>query len=249
MTAIQQTVDGLRSLRLTAMAEAYQRQLENPEMRSFSFDERLALLVENEMAQRTSRKLKRLVASAKMPEMATLEEVEFGTARGLDKPLVMSLGQCDFIRRNLNVIIVRPTGVGKSYLACALGTEACRQRLAVSFRNVNDLLEEISGAEADGSTSRLKSALSKPDLLILDDLGVGTISEHAAQILLSVIDRRMRKSSLIITSQWPTEAWHGFFPNPTIADAILDRVVHASHKIAMGGESMRKKQAKKRLGK
>ena len=249
MTAIQQTMDKLRTLKLTALCEAYKRQSENPSSHDLSFDERLSILIDHEISQRTNRKLKRLVALAKMPELATLEELDFSAGRGLDKALVGSLGQCDFIRQHLNLIIVGPTGVGKTFLACAIGTEACRQRLSVSFRNVGDLLEDVAMADADGSTSRLKQNLAKPDLLILDDLGIASINEHAAQFLLSIVDRRMRSSSLLITSQWPTEAWHGFFPNPTVADAILDRVVHASHRVSMGGESMRKKQARKRIAK
>ena len=249
MTAIQQTIDKLRTLKMTAFCEAYERMRENPGSDSLSFDERLSLLVDHEISQRTNRKLKRLVTSAKMPELATLEELDFSAGRGLDKAMIASLGQCDFIRHNLNLIIVGPTGVGKTFLACAIGTEACRQRLSVSFRNMSDLLEDIAMADADGSTSKLKQSLSKPDMLILDDLGIGTINELSAQFLLSIVDRRMRTSSLLITSQWPTDAWHGFFPNPTVADAILDRVVHASHRVSMGGESQRKKQARKRIAK
>lgn len=239
-------MDNLRALKLTAFCEAYKRQSETPSSHDLSFDQRLSILIDHEISQRTNRKLKRLVTSAKMPQLAALEEIDFITGRGLDRALVASLGQCDFIRQHLNLIIVGATGVGKTFLACAIGTEACRQRLSVSFRNVGDLLEDIAMAAADGSTSRLKQSLAKPDLLILDDLGIASINEDSAQFLLSIIDRRMRSSSLLITSQWPTEAWHGFFPNPTVADAILDRVVHAAHRVSMGGESMRKKQARGR---
>lgn len=247
MTAIQQTLEKLRALKLTAFSEAYARQSEMPSMQSLSFDERLSLMIDHEISQRSNRKLKRLVTSAKMPELATLEEVDFSAKRGLDKGQLASLGHCDFIRQHLNLIVVGPTGVGKTFLACSIGTEACRQRLSVSFRNMSDLLEEIAMADADGSTSKLKQSLAKPDLLILDDFGMGTINERSAQFLLSIVDRRMRTSSLLITSQWPTDAWHGFFPNPTVADAVLDRVVHASHRILLTGESMRKRKAQKRI--
>lgn len=247
MSAVQQTMSSLRTLKLAGMADAYQRQLESSSLQCLSFDERLAMLVDHETSQRSGRKLKRLVASARMPELATIEEVEFGAARGLERSAVTTLAGCEFVRRNLNLVIVGPTGVGKTYLACAIGTEACRQRLSVLFRNTSELLDQIASADADGSTASLRASLVKPDLLILDDFGIGSISEHAAQVLLSIVDRRMRSSSLLITSQWPTDAWHGFFPNPTVADAILDRVVHSAHRVSMSGESMRKKQAKRRL--
>lgn len=184
-----------------------------------------------------------------MPELATIEELDMKASRGLEKPVITGLATCEWIRNHLNLLILGPTGVGKTFLACAFGTEACRRRLSVSFRKVSDLLDDIASSEIDGSLAKLKNSLSKPDLLILDDLGIGTISDGAAEFLLSVVDRRMRSTSLLITSQWPTEAWHEFFPDPTVADAILDRVVHAAHRVSISGESMRKQQGKKRLNK
>jgi DNA replication protein DnaC len=249
MTAVNQTLDSLRGLRLGAMADGYQRQLSTPALQDASFDDRFGILVENEVAHRTSRKLKRLVSSARMPELATMEEVEMKASRGLEKATIGGLATCDWVRQNLNLLILGPTGVGKTFLACAFGTEACRRRMSVAFRKASDLLDDIANAEVDGSLSKLKSSLAKPELLILDDLGIGSISDNAAQFLLSLVDRRMRSTSLLITSQWPTDAWHGFFPDPTVADAILDRVVHASHRISISGESMRKQQARKKLGK
>lgn len=242
-------MESLRGLRLSAMTEAYQHQLETPSLQETSFDDRFAIIVETEVSHRTNRKLKRLVASAHMPELATIEEVEIKASRGLEKSTVNTLSTCEWVRNHLNLLILGPTGVGKTFLACAFGTEACRRRMSVVFRKVSDLLDDIATAEIDGSLAKLKNSLAKPELLILDDLGIGTISESAAQFLLSVIDRRMRSTSLLITSQWPTESWHSFFPDPTVADAILDRVVHAAHRISISGESMRKQQAKKRLGK
>jgi DNA replication protein DnaC len=225
MTAVQQTMDNLRALKLPGFCEGYERQRDNPASADLSFDERLSFLADLEISQRKNRKLKRLVASAKMPELATLEEVDFSAGRGLDKAMIASLGSCDFIRQNLNLIIVGPTGVGKTFLGCAIGTEACRQRLSVSFRNVSDLLEDIALADADGSTSKLKQTLSKPDLLILDDFGIGTINEQSAQFLLSIVDRRMRTSSVSGPPtrgtdsspilRWLTPSSTGWYTRPT----------------------------------
>lgn len=229
------------------MADCYQRQARTPDMQAYSFDDRLAMLVEHEVSQRKSRQLGRLVRAAKMSETATLEEIDYIPTRPLDRSQINSLSSCDWIERNLNLLIIGPTGIGKTFVACAFGTEACRVKLSVAFRKVADLLEDIASAEADGSLSKLRTSLVKPRLLILDDLGIGSISASAAQFLLSVIDRRIKSGSLLITSQWSTEHWHDFFGDPTVADAILDRVVHCSYRLVMTGDSIRKQRARKRL--
>jgi DNA replication protein DnaC len=170
--------------------------------------------------------------------------VDYGAARGLDKSHVASLAGCEWVRQKLNLVIVGATGVGKTWLASAFGTQACRLGMPVVFYRASDLYGEIAVAMHDGSLPKLKAELIKPSLLILDDFGLGDISSSAAQILLDVVDRRMRSGSLLITSQYPTEQWHGLFPDPTIADAILDRVVHQSHRLTLKGDSMRKLKAK-----
>jgi len=157
------------------------------------------------------------------------------------------LYEAAFARRQQNLIVVGPTGVGKTWLACAFGHQACRLKIPVTFYRTSDLYEDIGEAVHDGSLPKLKLTLSKPSLLILDDFGIGEMSASAAQVLLDVVDRRMRTGSLLLTSQYPTEKWHSFFPDPTIADAVLDRVVHQAHRIQLKGESMRKLQGRKRL--
>jgi len=245
MSVTQPTNTRLRELRLAAMAEAYERQLQQPKLHQIGFDDRFGMLVEAEASARESRKLKRLVRGAGLPDAASFEELDDRASRGLDKPLLASLAQCEWVRRQQNLILVGATGVGKTWLACAFGHQACRLRLSVSFYRVSDLCEDIATAAIDGSLPDLKKNLGKSSLLILDDLGIGTITAEAAEVLLQVVDRRMRTGSLLITSQFPGEKWHGLFPDPTIADAILDRVVHQAHSIKLKGESMRKTRARK----
>ena len=249
MSGVQQTLSRLRELRLTSMAENYAMQFQQPKLHQLSFDDRFGLLVEHEVSERESKKLKRLVRCAGFPEAASLEDVDFRPSRGIDKAFVASLASCDWVQQQLNLIILGATGVGKTWLACAFGTQVCRLRLPASFFRASDLYGEIAVAAHDGSLPNLKASLIKPSLLIIDDFGLGEITPQAAQVLLDVVDRRMRTGSLLITSQFPTDQWHGFFPDPTVADAILDRVVHQAHRMMLKGESMRKLQAKQRMRK
>ena len=247
MSNIQQTLNRLRELRLSSMADAYDLQHQQPNVYSMGFDDRFALLVEHEASARESKKLKRLIQVARFPESAVMEDLDYSAARELDKSHVSALAGCEWVRQKLNLVIVGATGVGKTWLACAFGTQACRLGMSVAFHRASELYGEIAVALHDGSLHKLKSELNKPNLLVLDDFGLGEISASVAQVLLDVVDKRMRSGSLLITSQYPTKEWHGLFPDPTVADAILDRVVHQSHRLAVKGESMRKLQSQKRL--
>lgn len=247
MTSTQQTMSQLRALRLTSMANAYELQLEQPKLHQLSFSDRFAMLVEHEVSERDGRKLKRSVAAAALPEAAALEDVDYRAGRGLDKAQVAQFATCEWVRRHQNLIIQGATGVGKTWLAAALGAQACRLRLTVLFYRMSDLCSTLSEASLDGSLARLKHSLLKPNLLILDDFGIGEISAQNAQVLLDVVDRRMRSGALLIASQYQTEKWHAFFPDPTVADAILDRVVHQAHRLMLKGESMRKLRARKQF--
>jgi len=247
MSSTQQTISRLRELRLTSMVEAYSMQLQQPKLHQLSFDDRFGLLVDHEVSERESKKLKRLVRGAGFPDSASLEDADYRPSRGIDKALVASLASCEWVRQLLNLIILGATGVGKTWLACAFGDQACRLRLPTAFFRASDLYGEIAVAAHDGSLPRLKANLIKPSLLIIDDFGLGEITPQAAQVLLDVVDRRMRTGSLLITSQFPTDQWHGFFPDPTVADAILDRVVHQAHRIVLKGDSMRKLQARQKM--
>ncbi len=248
MSSTQQTLARMRELRLTSMADAYDRQLQQPRLHQLTFDDRLGLLVEHEASQRNERKLKRLLRGAGLPEKdAALEDLDQRAQRGLDKAQVATLATCEWVRRQQNVIVQGATGVGKTWLACAIGAQACRLKIPVLFFRASDLYSDIADAMLDGSLVKLKLQLCKPSLLILDDLGLGEVTLPGAQFMLDLIDRRMRTGSLLITSQYATDQWHGFFPDPTMADAILDRVVHQSHRLTLKGESMRKVLAKKKM--
>ena len=247
MSTIQQTLDQLRDLRLSSMADALEQQLEQPRVHDLGFEERLSLLVDHEWNERQTRKLKRLIQAATLPEQACLEDIDYRASRGLDRTLISSLASCEWIRRQQNLIVVGPTGVGKTWLASAFAAQACRAKLLTKFYRASDLFAEIALANLDGSLPKLKLALAKPSLLLIDDLGIGEIASSSAHVLFEVIDRRMRTGSLLITSQYPPEQWHAMFNDPTLADAILDRVVHQAHRINLKGESMRKTLARARM--
>ncbi|TWO64409.1 AAA family ATPase [Caenimonas sedimenti] len=245
-TSIQNTHQ-MRELRLNAMTQAYERQQETPKLHDLNFDDRFGLLLEAECAARRTRKLSRLVKTANLPEAASLEDLDTRPSRGLDKALVSSLAGCGWIQRQHNLIVVGPTGVGKTWLACALAHQACRQGMKVWFQKAADLYTSIVEASMEGTVSKLKTSLTTPNLLILDDFGIGEMTPYACQVLLDIVDRRMRTGSLLITSQYPTEKWHASFPDPTIADAVLDRVVHQAYRIQLKGESMRKMRGRAAL--
>lgn len=247
MSIPQQTVARLRELRLQVMARAYEAQLEQPSHHNESFDDRFAMLVEQTAAYRESAKLHNLVKKARFPETASIEQIDFRANRGVDKSQITSLATCEWIRRQQNMFVLGATGVGKTWIACAFGMQACRSRLSTSFYKAADLWERISNSEIDGSLKDLKAELVKFRLLIIDDFGIGDISPKSAMVFFDVIDRRMKSGSLLITSQYPTDKWHGFFPDPTVADALLDRIVHASHRLQLKGESMRKLRAREQM--
>lgn len=229
----------MRELRLNAMVQAYELQQEQPKLNEIGFDDRLGLLLEAEIATRNSRKLSRLIKVAGLPEQASFEDFDMRTNRGLDKSQMANLMTCSWVDRGLNMLIVGPTGLGKTWIACAFASQAGRLNKAPYFRKFTDLYEEIAEAQIDGSLSKLRATLCKPKVLILDDFGMGEMSLAAAQLLLDLSDRR-KSGSFLITSQYPLDKWHAFFPDPTLADAVLDRIVHNAHKLQLKGESMRK---------
>lgn len=235
----QHTLTTLKTLKLPGMAAAFEEQLIQPATQSLSFNDRFGLIVDRETSHRDNQRLGRLLKSARLKHNACVEDIDYRAGRGLDKAVMASLIDCEWIRQTQNLILTGLTGCGKTWLACALGNQACRQGMSVLYVRTSRLLEEMKLAHADGSFRKRLMQIARIDLLILDDWGVSTLTQSERQDLLELIDDRTRKST-IITSQIPVKAWHDVIGEPTLADAILDRIVHRAHTIKLTGESMRK---------
>lgn len=237
------TLERLQQLRLPGMARALQEQLQQPDIAALSFEERLALLLDREATEREDRRLKSRLKQAKLRQQAAVEDIDYRAARGLDKALMARLATGQWLAEHLNVLITGPTGVGKSYLACALANQACRLGYTARYRRLPRLLEELGIARADGRYSKLLAELAKTDLLILDDWGLTPMNNEQRRDLLEILDDRCTTRSTLLTSQLPLEHWHEYLADPTLADAILDRLVHAAYKLTLRGESLRKRTA------
>lgn len=236
----QQTLERMRSLRLSGMAEAFARQLEQPGHNELSFEERLGLLVDAEASWRETRRLKRLLRRAHLKQPACLEEIDYSHRRGLERRVMASLSGLDWIRAGQNLCITGPTGCGKTWLACAFGQQACRQGLSAVYVRVPRLFDELQIARGDGSYRRRLGQLARSDLLILDDWGLRQMTRAQREDVLEMLEDRHPQRSTLITSQLPVDHWHEAIGEPTLADAILDRILHNAHKLALKGESMRK---------
>ena len=238
------TLDKLHALKLTGMAAALADQSATPDITDLSFEERLGLLVDREMTERDNRRMTSRLRRARLRHNAILEDLDYRHSRGLDKGLVQSLAGCQWVKEHLNLLITGPTGVGKTWLACALAHKACREGYTAQYVRLTRLLRELTIAKGDGQYSKLLTNLAKVDVLILDDWGLMKLSAENRRDLLEVLEDRHGRRSTIATSQLPIEEWHGVIGDATLADAILDRLVHNAYKINLRGESMRKQQAK-----
>jgi len=238
------TLDKLHALKLTGMAAALADQSATPDITDLSFEERLGLLVDREMTERDNRRMSSRLRRARLRHTAILEDIDYRNSRGLDKGLVQSLAGCQWVKEHLNVLITGPTGVGKTWLACALAHKACREGYTAQYVRLTRLLRELTIAKGDGQYAKLLTNLAKVDVLILDDWGLMKLSAENRRDLLEVLEDRHGRRSTIATSQLPIEEWHGVIGDATLADAILDRLVHNAYKINLRGESMRKQQAK-----
>lgn len=237
-------IQQLRALKLDGMVLALQEQQEQPSIRELSFEERLTLLVDREQAYRDTRSLQRRLLAARLKVNATLEEVDVKHPRGLDTKLLRSLAEGQWITEKRGVIITGPTGVGKTFIGCALAHRACRQGFTALYTQTGRLLQELTLAKGDGRYLKLLAQIAKVDVLILDDWGLDVPTAEGRRILLEVLDDRYERASTIITSQFPTSAWHANLGDPTLADAILDRVLHHAYRIELKGESLRKRSRK-----
>lgn len=233
---------GLQALGLHGMARAFATQQEGTG-HELDFTDRLALLLDAEQRERRERSYVQRLRWAKLGQQASLEDLDSRAPRGLDRRLITQLGTLGFIADKLNVLITGPTGVGKSYLACALGQQACREDVSVRYLRLPRLAEELARAEALKRKSLFFKHLAKFKLLILDDFGLTPLGEETQRDLLEIIDDRFDKASTLVTSQLPIAKWHQHLGDPTLADAILDRLVHNAYKIELQGESMRKQKA------
>ena len=237
------TLDKLRQLKLTGMADAFVQQTEQPETHALSFSERFALLVDREATHRENRRLTRLLQLAHLKQPACVEDIDYKHRRGLDRAQVAALATCDWIRAHHNLHITGPTGCGKSWIGCALGNQACRQGLSVRYERAARLFDNLRIARGDGSYGKKLLQLAKTDLLILDDFGLKPLQQSERHDLLEVIEDRHGSRSTLITSQLPVSSWHEYLGEPTLADALLDRLLAGAHRIDLKGESMRQRVA------
>jgi DNA replication protein DnaC len=240
----EQTLEKLYDMRLNGMAEAFAEQLQQTEIAELSFEERFGLLVDRNWIWKEDRRMKRLLKNAKLRVDACIEDIDYKTPRGIDKSVILRLASCDWVKQAQNIIIVGPTGVGKTYLACALANRACRSGHCSFYIRAPRLFHDVALARADGSYAKLMNKLAKTRVMVIDDLGLAPLADHQRRDLLEVIEDRQGLSSTIVASQLPVENWHENIGDPTIADAILDRLVHNAHRINLKGTSMRKKRAK-----
>lgn len=230
----------LYAMRLAAMATAWLEQQSDPKIGALSFDERFALLVDAEHLARDNRRLNRLLKDAQLRiPSACIEDVEVSAARGIEKATLSQLATCTWVGDHINVLISGKTGVGKSYMGCSLGQLACRRGYRVMYRRVPRLFEELGLAKAEGTYARVLARFARCEVLVLDDFGIGTLKEQQRHDLLEVFEDRYGSRATVITSQLPVAKWHEWIGDPTLADAIMDRLVHSAYKITLTGPSRR----------
>ena len=237
------TLEKLQALRLTGMAKALEEQMQMIGLEELSFAERLGLLVDREMTERESRRLKDRLAKARLRQAAAVEDVDLRTPRGLDRSLFLALCSCQWVIQHLNVLITGPTGAGKSFLACALAQKACREGFTALYHRLPRLLSELATAKADGRYPKLLSGLARVDVLVLDDWCLHPLTDSHRRDLLEILEDRYGNRSTVVTSQLPVTTWHDAIGDATLADAVLDRLVHNAYELRLKGESRRKDKA------
>ena len=235
-------LEKMTSLKLVGMADALREQTENANIGQLSFEERLSIILERETLHREDKRLSNLLRQAKLREKASFEDIVYEASRKLNRSNILSLANCGFINNHHNIAITGASGCGKTFMACAIGHKACRLGYKVRYIHLPRFIEDISISHADGSYTKIMTQLNKVDLLILDDFGLTPITSKQCHDLFNIIEERHQLKSTIITSQIPIDKWHQYLGEPTLADAILDRILQNINRIEMGGESMRKRK-------
>jgi DNA replication protein DnaC len=242
----QQTLDKMYVMKLSGMADAFKLQLGCAEHTRLSFDERLGLLVDAEHMAREQRRLTNRLRVARLRHAASLEDVDFKHPRGLDRQQVLSLGNCDFVEKRYNLIIGGPTGIGKSYLACAFVERACRRGYNAAYVRLPRLLQQLAVARGDGSYTRILERMARFDLLAIDDWLITPLRDSERRDLVEVVEDRSERTSTLIASQLAVKNWHASIGDPNLADSICDRLLHNAHRIDLKGPSMRRSKPEKK---
>lgn len=237
------TLEKLQAMRLTGMLKALQEQQEIREIEALSFEERLGLILDREMTDRQSRRLQTRLKKARLRHRAAVEDIDYRHPRSLDRSQVLKLCDCQWIKEHQNLIITGPTGIGKSWLACAFAHKACREGYTALYTRMPRLLQDMSISKGDGRYPKIMKELSNTDLLVLDDWGISPLKAEQLRDLLEILEDRHGLRSTLVTSQLATKKWHEYLGDPTLADAILDRLIHNAHRMYLKGESMRKQKS------
>lgn len=238
----QPTIEKLNSMKLAAMAKAFADQMQCPDMTQLTFEERFGLIVDYQITDLENRRMQNRLRTAKLRLSASIEDLDFRQGRGMDRSTVMSLAGNQWVKSHHNILVTGPTGAGKSYLACALAQKACRDGYTVLYQRLPRLLQDISVARHDGRYHKLMNQVVKCEVLVLDDLLISPLLREEQKELLEIVEDRYDRKATVVTSQLPIKAWHDSMQDPTLADAILDRLVHNAYKVELKGESMRRKR-------
>jgi len=242
----QATIDKMHAMKMASLAEAFERQIRSPECAQMSFEERVGMMIDAESDAREQRKLTRRLQWARLRHQASLEDVDWQAPRGLDRQVVLALGRCGWIREHQNLLITGPTGVGKSWLACAFAERACRSGHSAFYARAPRLQHDLAVARGDGSYGRMLARLAKTELVVLDDFALTPLKDQERRDLLEILEDRHERASTLVTSQLPVKQWHEAIGEATLADAICDRLIHAAHRIELKGASLREAKARPR---
>jgi DNA replication protein DnaC len=241
----QPTLEKLQTMKLHGMAEAFRAQLETADASQLSFEERFAMLVDQQWLWKENRALSRRLRAAKLKERGVIEDIDYQHPRGLDRKLIRTLASSEWVRQHQNLLLIGPTGIGKTWLGCALAHKACRDGFTILHKRSSELFRDLAVAHVDGSFGRLLTKLARIDILVLDDFAMAPLKDSERRDFLELCDDRYQRRSVILTSQLPLAHWHEQIGDPTLADSILDRLVHNAYRIELNGESMRKKRNRK----